>query len=145
MQRCPWALFTQEHRATSINTNDRTHCGQCMGEFTQHCKQHQRVCLQTCTQMCFRVLCELGLGHLAGVIQAGVNFRQRGSDWIFRDILWIKHFCTMNEAAWRFCLRQRDTELRVLAFKHSKKCKQQKRGHAHKGKTLWFRRAQPQG
>ena len=28
-----------------------------MGVFTQHCKHHQRICVQTC----LRVLCELGL------------------------------------------------------------------------------------
>ncbi len=32
----------------------------CMGVFTQHCQQHQRICVQICMQIC-RVLCELGL------------------------------------------------------------------------------------
>ncbi len=32
-----------------------------MGVFTQHCRQHQRICPQICVQTCLCVLCERGL------------------------------------------------------------------------------------
>ena len=32
-----------------------------VGVFTQRCRQDQRICMQICAQMCFLVLCELGL------------------------------------------------------------------------------------
>ena len=35
-----------------------------IGVFTQHCKQHQRICKQICIQMCFRVLRGLGPNSL---------------------------------------------------------------------------------
>ncbi len=46
-----------------LHAKNGTHCCQleCSHSIANNCKQHQRVCKQICVQMCFRVLCELGL------------------------------------------------------------------------------------
>ncbi len=48
-----------------------------IGVFTQHCKQHQRICVQICVQTCLRVLCELGLCWTDGAKCIWFNLESR--------------------------------------------------------------------
>ena len=46
------------------------------GVFTQHCQQDQRICVQICAQMCFCVLCELGLTPWVDGFKKQNSFRE---------------------------------------------------------------------